>query len=344
MAAGAARAVPITAEWAALLGSGGRGVKRAELEGRAPWEAQASDKRCMVVRVIVGTGVHGGMPEQERTGSESAEASGTSEVRGEGPPVGAEQARAAWPAAPQATATGREDAPTGAEQGREVWPGAPEPAAAGREETSANPARARAAQPAAGWPAAEGRVEEPAGTSQVRAAWPAAPWPAVARGEVTPAGAPQARTAGSVAPGPAVTRGRGQLEGAAQTATVKAEWAKLLGRGGRGVKRTEPDGRDEKVSSKRRVVRVVMGTGMYGGGSQRGQEGSEQESVQIDDEGTETAGDRGLAPPPAPPSASAGVPVGGSRFARCAFRTGPVRFRPALAPRGDLLIAAAGLD
>ena len=77
-----------------------------------------------------------------------------------------------------------------------------------------------------------------------------------------------------------------------------------------------------------------------------GQEGSEQESVQIDDEGTETAGDRGLAPgpPPRAPSARAGVPVGGSRFARCAFRTGPVRFRPALAPRGDLLIAAAGLE
>ena len=67
------------------------------------------------------------------------------------------------------------------------------------------------------------------------------------------------------------------------------------------MKRTEPDGRDEKMSSKRRVVRVVMGTGTYGGGSQRGQEGSEQESVQIDDEGTETAGDRGLAPPHFPP-------------------------------------------
>ena len=153
--------MPITAEWAALLRSGGGGVKRAELEGRAPWEAQASDKR-RVVRVIVGTGVHGGTLEQERTGTESAEASDTSEARGEGPPAGAEQARAAWPAAPQATATGREDAPTGAEQGREVWPGAPEPAAQGREETSSNPARARAlpAQAAAGWPAAEGRVEE----------------------------------------------------------------------------------------------------------------------------------------------------------------------------------------
>ena len=45
----------------------------------------------------------------------------------------------------------------------------------------------------------------------------------------------------------------------------------------------------------------TMGTGTYGGGSQRGQEGSEQESVQVDDEGTKTAGDRGLAPP-GPPS------------------------------------------
>ena len=53
-----------------------------------------------------------------------------------------------------------------------------------------------------------------------------------------------------------------------KAATVKAEWAKLLGRGGRGVKRIEPDGRDEKVSSKRRVVRVVMGTGTYGGAGQ----------------------------------------------------------------------------
>ena len=61
------------------------------------------------------------------------------------------------------------------------------------------------------------------------------------------------------------------------------------------MKRIEPDGRDEKASSKRRVVRVVMGTGTYGGGSQRGQEGSEQESVQIDDEEAETEGDRGLA-------------------------------------------------
>ena len=134
----------------------------------------------------MGTGILGGTLEQERTGAESAEPSDTSEARREDPPAGAEQARAAWPAARQTTATGREGAPTGAEQGREVWPAAPGPAAAGREEAPANPAQARAAQPAAGGPAAEGRAEEPARTSQVRAAWPAAPWPAVARGEGTP--------------------------------------------------------------------------------------------------------------------------------------------------------------
>ena len=102
--------------------------------------------------------------------------------------------------------------------------------------------------------------------------------------------------------GPAVTRGRGQLEGAAHTATVKAEWAKLLGRGDRGVKRTEPDRRQRRKSEFQKtsgsLVRVVIDTGTHGGGSQRGQEDSEQEGVQIDDEGTETAGGRGLAPPP----------------------------------------------